>query len=168
VAQLRRAALIPSVLTPEIAALGIALGLMFSLVCYLTTNLSPGGMITPGWLALTLVEDLQRAAMVVGVTVLTYVCVLLLQRFVILYGKRLFAAVVLTGVLLQATVMIALTIEFPLMYSNQTLGFIVPGLIAYQLVRQPKGPTLLATGSVTLMAYVVLTAGILLGVMPSS
>ncbi|ADI09157.1 poly-gamma-glutamate synthesis protein PgsC [Streptomyces bingchenggensis BCW-1] len=160
--------MIPSVLTPEIAALGIALGLMFSLVCYLTTNLSPGGMITPGWLALTLVEDLQRAAMVIGVTVLTYVCVLLLQRFVILYGKRLFAAVVLTGVLLQATVMIALTVEFPLMYSNQTLGFIVPGLIAYQLVRQPKGPTLLATGSVTLMAYVVLTAGILLGVMPTS
>ena len=52
------------------------------------------------------------------------------------------------------------------MYANQTLGFIVPGLIAYQLVRQPKGATLLATGTVTLMAYVVLTAGILLGVMP--
>ncbi|GHE88006.1 poly-gamma-glutamate biosynthesis protein PgsC/CapC [Streptomyces longispororuber] len=160
--------MIPSVLTPEIAAVGIALGLLFSLVCYLTTNLSPGGMITPGWLALTLVEDLQRAAMVVGVTVLTYVCTLLMQRFVILYGKRLFAAVVLTGVVLQATVMIVLSIEFPLMYSNQTLGFIVPGLIAYQLVRQPKGPTLLATGSVTLMAYVVLTAGILLGFMPSA
>jgi poly-gamma-glutamate biosynthesis protein PgsC/CapC len=160
--------LIPSVLTPEIAAVGIALGLLFSLVCYLTTNLSPGGMITPGWLALTLVEDLQRAAMVLGVTVLTYVGTLLMQKFVILYGKRLFAAVVLLGVTLQATVMIVLSIEFPLMYANQTLGFIVPGLIAYQLVRQPKGPTLLATGSVTLMAYVVLTAGILLGFMPSA
>ncbi|MEV5004960.1 MULTISPECIES: poly-gamma-glutamate biosynthesis protein PgsC/CapC [unclassified Streptomyces] len=160
--------MIPSVLTPEIAAIGIALGLLFSLVCYLTTNLSPGGMITPGWLALTLVEDLQRAAMVVGVTVLTYLGTLLLQRYVILYGKRLFAAVVLTGVILQATVMIVLSLEFPLMYANQTLGFIVPGLIAYQLVRQPKGPTLLATGSVTLMAYVVLTAGILLGVMPAA
>ncbi|ATL31211.1 poly-gamma-glutamate biosynthesis protein PgsC/CapC [Streptomyces formicae] len=160
--------MIPSVLTPEIAAVGIALGLLFSLVCYLTTNLSPGGMITPGWLALTLVEDLQRAAMVVGVTVLTYAGTLLMQRFVILYGKRLFAAVVLLGVTLQATVMIVLSLEFPLMYSNQTLGFIVPGLIAYQLVRQPKGPTLLATGSVTLMAYVVLTAGILLGFMPSA
>lgn len=159
--------MIPSVLTPEIAAVGIALGLLFSLVCYLTTNLSPGGMITPGWLALTLVEDLQRAAMVLGVTVLTYVGTLLMQKFVILYGKRLFAAVVLLGVTLQATVMIVLSIEFPLMYANQTLGFIVPGLIAYQLVRQPKGPTLLATGSVTLMAYVVLTAGILLGFMPS-
>ncbi|WP_425828387.1 poly-gamma-glutamate biosynthesis protein PgsC/CapC [Streptomyces fractus] len=160
--------MIPSVLTPEIAAVGIAIGLLFSLICYLTTNLSPGGMITPGWLALTLVEDLQRAAMVVGVTVLTYVCTLLMQKFVILYGKRLFAAVVLLGVTLQATVMIVLSIEFPLMYANQTLGFIVPGLIGYQLVRQPKGPTLLATGSVTLMAYVVLTAGILLGFMPST
>lgn len=160
--------MIPAVLTPEIAAIGIALGLLFSLVCYLTTNLSPGGMITPGWLALTLVEDLQRAAMVVGVTVLTYVSTLLVQRFVILYGKRLFATVVLIGVVLQGTVMIVLQLEFPLMYTNQTLGFIVPGLIAYQLVRQPKGPTVLATGSVTLMAYVVLTAGILLGVMPSA
>ncbi|MGD6742590.1 poly-gamma-glutamate biosynthesis protein PgsC/CapC [Streptomyces sp. BH106] len=160
--------MIPSVLTPEIAAVGIAIGLLFSLICYLTTNLSPGGMITPGWLALTLVEDLQRAAMVVGVTVLTYVCTLLMQKFVILYGKRLFAAVVLLGVTLQATVMIVLSIEFPLMYANQTLGFIVPGLIGYQLVRQPKGPTLLATGSVTLAAYVVLTAGILLGFMPSA
>ncbi|WP_043268086.1 poly-gamma-glutamate biosynthesis protein PgsC/CapC [Streptomyces sp. CT34] len=160
--------MIPSVLTPEIAAIGIAIGLLFSLVCYLTTNLSPGGMITPGWLALTLVEDLQRAAMVVGVTVLTYIGTRLMQRYVILYGKRLFAAVVLLGVALQGTVMIVLSLEFPLMYANQTLGFIVPGLIAYQLVRQPKGPTLLATGSVTLMAYVVLTAGILLGVMPSA
>ncbi|AYV29111.1 capsule biosynthesis protein capC [Streptomyces sp. CJ_13] len=160
--------MIPAVLTPEIAAIGIALGLMFSLVCYLTTNLSPGGMITPGWLALTLLEDLQRAALVVGVTVTTYVLTLLLQRFVILYGKRLFAAVVLLGVLLQATVVIVLQLEFPLLYTNQTLGFIVPGLIAYQLVRQPKGATLMATGSATLMTYVVLTAGILLGVMPAA
>ncbi|MFD3550483.1 poly-gamma-glutamate biosynthesis protein PgsC/CapC [Streptomyces goshikiensis] len=160
--------MIPAVLTPEIAAIGIALGLLFSLVCYLTTNLSPGGMITPGWLALTLLEDLQRAALVVGVTVLTYVLTLLLQRFVILYGKRLFAAVVLLGVLLQATVVIVLQLEFPLLYTNQTLGFIVPGLIAYQLVRQPKGATLMATGSATLMTYVVLTAGILLGVMPAA
>ncbi|GGX61076.1 poly-gamma-glutamate biosynthesis protein PgsC/CapC [Streptomyces hiroshimensis] len=160
--------MIPAVLTPEIAAIGIALGLLFSLVCYLTTNLSPGGMITPGWLALTLVESIQRAAMVVGITVLTYLATLLLQRYVILYGKRLFAAVVLTGVVLQATLYVILQQQFPLMYANQTLGFIVPGLIAYQLVRQPRGATLLATGTVSLANYVVLTAGILLGFMPTA
>ncbi|MDX3853048.1 poly-gamma-glutamate biosynthesis protein PgsC/CapC [Streptomyces sp. AK02-01A] len=160
--------MMPGVLPPEIAAVSIGLGLMFSLVCYLTTNLSPGGMITPGWLALTLVEDLQRAAMAVGVTVLTYVTTLLVQRFVILYGKRLFSAVVMIGVLLQGALLIVLSLEFPLMYANQTLGFIVPGLITYQVVRQPKGATVLATGTVTLTAYVVLTAGILLGALPSA
>ncbi|WP_433891371.1 poly-gamma-glutamate biosynthesis protein PgsC/CapC [Streptomyces sp. CA-111067] len=160
--------MIPDALTPEIAAIGIALGLLASLVCYLTTNLSPGGMITPGWLALTLVEDLQRASMVVGVTVLTYLLTVLTQRYVILYGKRLFAAVVLIGVVLQGTLIIGLQHEYPLMYTNETLGFVVPGLIAYQLVRQPKGPTLLATSGATLTTYVVLTAGILLGVMPSA
>jgi gamma-polyglutamate biosynthesis protein CapC len=156
------------VLSPEVAAIGIALGLLFSLVCYLTTNLSPGGMITPGWLALTLVEDRQLAAGVMVVTFLTYISTLLGQRFIILYGKRLFASVVLAGAVLQGALTIVLQREFPLLYSNQTLGFIVPGLIAYQLVRQPKGPTMLATSSVTLMTYVVLTAGILLGALPAA
>lgn len=159
--------MIPAVITPEIAAISIAIGLLFSLLCYLTTNLSPGGMITPGWLALTLVEDLQLAAMVMGVTVLTYLASRLLQRHVILYGKRLFATVVLTGVILQTGLYFVLRSEFPLMYAHQTLGFIVPGLIAYQLLRQPKGPTVLSTVTVTLANYVVLMAGLLLGVMPS-
>ncbi|WP_330997439.1 hypothetical protein [Carbonactinospora thermoautotrophica] len=33
---------------------------MFSLSGYLITNLFPGGVITPGWLALALVEDPNR------------------------------------------------------------------------------------------------------------
>ncbi|MFI6845348.1 poly-gamma-glutamate biosynthesis protein PgsC/CapC [Kitasatospora sp. NBC_00085] len=160
--------MIPTELTPEIAAIGIALGLVFSLVCYLTTNLSPGGMITPGWLALTLVEDVQRVAIVIGVTVLTYLATRVVQKLVILYGKRLFATVVLTGVLLQATVMLVLQRELPTLYANQTLGFIVPGLIAYQLVRQPRAATLMATSTVTLANYVVLTAGVLLGALPGT
>jgi poly-gamma-glutamate biosynthesis protein PgsC/CapC len=158
----------PADVTPAVAALGIALGLVFSLVCYLTTNLSPGGMITPGWLALTLVTDLQRAALVLGVTVLTYIGTVLVQKVVILYGKRLFAAVVLIAVVLQMSVMLALRDQFPLLYTSQTLGFIVPGLIAYQLVRQPKMATLISTSSVTLATYVVLTAGLLLGALPTT
>jgi gamma-polyglutamate biosynthesis protein CapC len=159
---------IPADVTPEVAALGIALGLVFSLVCYLTTNLSPGGMITPGWLALTLVTDLQRAALVLGVTVLTYIGTVLVQKIVILYGKRLFATVVLIAVVLQMSVMLALRDQFPLLYTSQTLGFIVPGLIAYQLLRQPKAATLISTSSVTLATYVVLTAGLLLGALPTT
>jgi gamma-polyglutamate biosynthesis protein CapC len=153
-------------LTPEIAAMGIALGLLFSLVCYLVTNLSPGGMITPGWLALTLVEDARRAAMVVAVTLLTYLGTLVLQRLVILYGKRLFAAVVMLSVLLQLTVFLIIQRDFPLLFSHQTLGFVAPGLVAYQLIRQPKGATVLATSVVSGLTYGVVVSGILTGLVP--
>ena len=159
--------MIPANLTAQTAALGIALGLVFSLICYLTTNLSPGGMITPGWVALTLVTDVQMAAMMVAVAALTFFATKLLQRNVILYGKRLFAAVVLCAVLMQTTVMLALNHEFPLLYTSQTLGFIVPGLISYQMVRQPLAATLISTTAVTLATYVVLVAGLLLGALPT-
>jgi len=153
-------------LTPEMAALGIAIGLFFSLLCYLTTNLSPGGMITPGWLALTLIEDLQRAAMVVGVTALTYGGTKIMQRLVILYGKRLFAAVVLLSVLLQLTVFLIIQRDYPLLFSHQTLGFVAPGLVAYQLIRQPPGATVLATGVVSGLTYGVVISGVLTGLVP--
>ena len=42
-------------LAPEVSVLLISFGLVLSLSCYLVTNLSPGGMITPGWLALVLI-----------------------------------------------------------------------------------------------------------------
>lgn len=154
-------------LAPEIATIGLAIGLLLSLVCYLTTNLSPGGMITPGWIALTLFEDYRRAAIIVFMTALTYAGTKLLQRLVILYGKRLFAAVVLLGVVLQTTLLVFLQADLPLLFLHQTLGFVVPGLIAYQLIRQPPGPTLLATGAVSLITYATLVSGVLIGLVPS-
>jgi hypothetical protein len=153
-------------LAPQIATLGLAIGLLLSLICYLTSNLSPGGMITPGWLALTLVEDYRRALIVVGVTAVTFGGSILLQRATILYGKRLFAAIVLLGVFAQTTLFLAIQRDVPLLFAHQTLGFVVPGLIAYQLVRQPPGPTLLATTGVTCAAYGVLISGVLIGLVP--
>lgn len=154
-------------LSPEVATIGLAIGLLLSLVCYLTTNLSPGGMITPGWIALTIVEDFRRAAIIVLMTALTYVCTKLLQRVVILYGKRLFAAVVLLGVVLQTTLLLVLQADFPLLFVHQTLGFVVPGLVAYQLVRQPPAATVLATGGVSLASYAILISGVLVGLVPT-
>ncbi|WP_037303515.1 poly-gamma-glutamate biosynthesis protein PgsC/CapC [Amycolatopsis orientalis] len=153
-------------LSPEVATIGLAIGLLLSLVCYLTTNLSPGGMITPGWIALTIVEDFRRAAIIVLMTALTYAGTKVLQRVVILYGKRLFAAVVLLGVVLQTTLLLFLQADFPLLFVHQTLGFVVPGLVAYQLVRQPPAATVLATGGVSLGCYAILISGVLVGLVP--
>ncbi|TDV48782.1 poly-gamma-glutamate biosynthesis protein PgsC/CapC [Actinophytocola oryzae] len=153
-------------LSAEVAVLGIAIGVVFSLVCYLVSNLSPGGMVTPGWLGLALVTDPRKLWIIAGVTVATYLGARLLQRLVILYGKRLFAAVLLLGVFLQLTVFLFLSHRQPMPFPVRTLGFVVPGLIAYQCVRQPVASTLLATAAVTMLSYVVLLTGVLLNLLP--
>jgi gamma-polyglutamate biosynthesis protein CapC len=155
-------------LPPEVATLGLGIGLVLALICYLTTNLSPGGMITPGWLALTLVQDYRQAGIIVGVTLVTIGLTKLLKRVVILYGKRLFAAIVLIGVLLQLTLFIFVRSDYPLLFVHQTLGFVVPGLMAHQVERQRPGWTMLATGIVTAATYAVLVSGILVGAIPAS
>ncbi len=154
-------------ISPEVAVLGISMGLVFSLVCYLATNLSPGGMITPGWLALLLIEDARRIVLIFVVIVITYFGTLLLQRHLILYGKRLFATVVMLGVFLQMTLFLFLLVDYPLLFTHQTLGFIVPGLVAYQMVRQPIGPTMVSTVVVTAITFGVMQTGVLLRLIPN-
>jgi poly-gamma-glutamate biosynthesis protein PgsC/CapC len=150
------------------ATLGLAIGLILALVCYLITNLSPGGMITPGWLALTAVLDFRQTLLVLGVAIATIGITKIVKRMVILYGKRLFATVVLVGVLIQLSLFAFIQRDFPLLFLHQTLGFVVPGLLAHQVERQPAGWTLLATGIVTAATYAVIVTGILAGVIPST
>jgi poly-gamma-glutamate biosynthesis protein PgsC/CapC len=153
-------------LPPEISALVIAFGLVLALVCYLVTNLSPGGMITPGWLALAFIVQPLLAVVIGLVVALTYLLCQALQKVVILYGKRLFATVVLIAVFLQMTVFLFFLKALPFFYDATTLGFIVPGLIAYQLLRQPAVATITATATVTMVVYTVMLVGILLRFVP--
>ncbi|MEV4657171.1 poly-gamma-glutamate biosynthesis protein PgsC/CapC [Micromonospora sp. NPDC049301] len=150
----------------QLATASLGIGLVFALLCYLTTNLSPGGMITPGWIALTLIEDQLQAVVVVGATILTYLIAKLIQRVVILYGKRLFAAIVLVSVLLQLTLFLIVQRDLPLLFAHQTLGFVIPGLIAYQLVRQPPRATILATLVVTAITFGIAFSGVVAGFVP--
>lgn len=158
--------MITSELSPQLATVALGVGLVFALLCYLTTNLSPGGMITPGWIAVALVEDYLQAAVIVVMTVVTFALTKVLERVVILYGKRLFAAVVLLSVVLQTSLFLLVQRDFPLLFSHQTLGFVAPGLIAYQLIRQPPGATVLATGVVSALTYGIVVSGILTGLVP--
>jgi gamma-polyglutamate biosynthesis protein CapC len=153
--------------TSEVTALVLALGILFALICYLVTNLSPGGMISPGWLALVLIGNARRLLLIGGVIILTYLAVRALQRIVILYGKRLFATVVMAAVFIQTGLFLFLIRPFPEVFGFTTLGFIVPGLVAYQLLRQPILPTVVATAMVTATSYVIVVSGILLRLIPT-
>lgn len=154
-------------LTPEMTTLALGIGLIFSLMCYLLTNLSPGGMISPGWIGVILVVTPVQGLVLVGATGATFLLTKLLQRIVILYGKRLFAAIVLTSVVLQLTAYVLVQRDMPMLFTHETLGFVVPGLITYQLVRQPPVATLVAVGAASAATYVVILSGILAGVLPA-
>ena len=67
---------------------------------------------------------------------------------------------------MQLTVFLIIQRDFPLLFSHQTLGFVAPGLVAYQLIRQPTGATVLATGVVSGLTYGVVVSGILTGLVP--
>ncbi|GGK34172.1 hypothetical protein GCM10010124_28470 [Pilimelia terevasa] len=151
---------------PQLAAIGLGLGLIFALVCYLATNLSPGGMITPGWVAVSVLTDYRQTVVIAGMTVVTYLATRVVQKVTILYGKRLFAAVVLLGVVLQLSLYLLIQRDLPLLFEHQTLGFIAPGLISYQLLRQPPVPTIAAVVTVSGVTFAALAAGVLGGLGP--
>jgi gamma-polyglutamate biosynthesis protein CapC len=154
-------------LSPQVAALVLALGLALSLGCYVVSRLSPGGMITPGWLALAVVESPRLGLVLIGVVAVTYAAARGVMAATILYGKRLFASVLLLGVFCSTTASLFLADVLPELTAAGTLGFVAPGLVAYQLIRQPLGPTLLATSTVTAVTYAIVLGGVLTGVVPT-
>ena len=125
-------------------------------------DVPPGGTITPGWLALTPVEEPRRFLLVAAVTVLTYLGTLGLMRVAILYGRRLFAAFAAV-VLLTTAVFLVVQDRAPLPSAHQTLGFVVPGLVTHQLLRRPVVPTAAATAGVTATSWALMVSGLLSG-----
>jgi poly-gamma-glutamate biosynthesis protein PgsC/CapC len=145
-------------LSPQAAVLGLAIGIICALLCHLRTRLSPGGLLTPGWLAVATIWDPHAALVVLAASALTYLGVLAARRYMILYGDRLLAASLLLGVLLDSAWYLATSDHFPPLYSFAALGLIVPGWLAYQLTCQPLRPTLVTTGLATAVSCGVLGA----------
>ena len=111
-------------LAPEVATLVLALGLIVSLGCYVVSHVSPGGMITPGWIALTLVQDVRLAPLVIGVVLLTFASAKGVEQVAILYGKRLFASVLLLGVFFSTTALLVCSAHLPALTETGALGLV--------------------------------------------
>jgi gamma-polyglutamate biosynthesis protein CapC len=149
-------------LTPHVAVLGLAIGIICALLLYLRTRLSPGGLLTPGWLAVAAIWKPADALVVIVASALTYLGVMVARRYMILYGDRLLAASLLLGVLLDSGWYQATGDGFPPLYSFAALGLVVPGWLAYQLSVQPLRPTLITTGLATGLSFGVLGAVIVI------
>jgi hypothetical protein len=138
----------PFDLSSELAAVIVAAGLLFGLVGYLITNVAPAGLMVPGFIVLTALEDLRSVATITVVTGVTVGLVKILQRVTILYGKRLFAVTMLVSTFLSLAAFVGLHVRFPFLFGGDTLSFLVPGLMTFQLVRPRALQTLVATAVV--------------------
>jgi poly-gamma-glutamate biosynthesis protein PgsC/CapC len=122
----------------------VGIGMFLSLILTETIGLAAGGIVVPGYIALVLHNPVQVIATIVA-GLITYLIIKLLSTYIIIYGRRLLIISILIGYLIAYVTRIAPTITLNEFSMNiQTVGFVIPGLIAYWIARQGIIPTLSA------------------------
>jgi poly-gamma-glutamate biosynthesis protein PgsC/CapC len=141
----------------ETLALSVGIGLVVSLLFSELYGLASGGLIVPGYIALYVLQPWQLAA-TLGVALATYGVVRLLSTFLIVYGRRRTALMILIGYILGMLVR-----QSPWLGPQEftVIGFVIPGLIAAWMDRQGVLQTLssLVLCSVVVRLILVLAVG---------
>jgi poly-gamma-glutamate biosynthesis protein PgsC/CapC len=129
----------------------LGIGMVLSLFLTETLGVTAGGIIVPGYIAMNL-ESPERLVITFGVSILTFLIIKLLSKFIMVYGKRRLVLALLIGFLLgylsRSENMITAglgTTDFIV------IGNIIPGLIANWMDRQ---------GVLRTISTVLITAGI--------
>lgn len=119
----------------EIIVAGVAISLIFAEL----TGLSPAGLIVPGYIALSL-QTPRRVVYTLAVAVAAWGCARLLSRWMILYGRRRFAVLVLLAFAIDA----AVSAFGVLPYDPGLIGVLVPGIMAQEMEKQGLVKSLLS------------------------
>lgn len=132
----------------ELFLIGLIVGFLF----FELTGYSPGGVIAPAYLAL-FINQPSKILMTIVIALIVYIFIRYLSSRLILYGRRKFLlALVLSffiKLLITGIIMPLPVINFDL----QSIGYIIPGLIAHEMGKQKAMPTLFSLGIVTLIIF---------------
>ena len=103
----------------------VLLGVVMSALFYELTGLSPGGLIVPGYLAMTLHSPI-RIVYTLCVALLAMAAVRALSRVTILFGRRRFMLLILLSYLIHWIILQVNILPF----NVSLIGCIIPGIIA--------------------------------------
>ena len=131
----------------DIVLAGVAISLIFSEL----TGLSPAGLVVPGYIALAL-QTPRRVAYTLLLALAAWAVTKLLSRWMILYGRRRFAVLILLSFLLNA----AVTGVGILPYDPGMIGVLVPGIIANEVENQGALKSLLSLAVVVGILVLIL------------
>ncbi|HEC78447.1 MAG TPA: poly-gamma-glutamate biosynthesis protein PgsC [candidate division WOR-3 bacterium] len=122
----------------------VGLGMFLSLILTETIGLAAGGIVVPGYIALVLHHPLQVVSTVIA-GIITFLCVKLISYYTIIYGRRLLIISILIGYLIAYFTKLSPQLGIDALTLNiETVGYVIPGLIAYWIARQGMIPTLAA------------------------
>ena len=137
--------------------ISIILGFLFSEFLGIAT----GGLVSAGYLAYFMVTP-SRVISTLLLSIVIYFLTLLLQKFIIIYGKRRFMVVVLFSLI--GTWLVEQVFSKYLGFIGQDVrmvGFIIPGLIANDMFKQGVVKTLVAVSILSVIIRLVILSGIL-------
>jgi poly-gamma-glutamate biosynthesis protein PgsC/CapC len=142
----------------ELLTLSVGIGLAVSLLFSEFFALAAGGMIVPGYLALSLMHPFD-VLLTVGAGFATFAIVHALSSFVIVYGRRRTVLMILVGYLVGVFLrsMVADMVS-PSGDELRVIGFIIPGLIAIWIDRQGIVETIAAMITASIVVRLVLVA----------
>ncbi|MCP4574002.1 MAG: poly-gamma-glutamate biosynthesis protein PgsC [bacterium] len=143
-------------MVPELFVVGLVVGFLY----YELVGVSPGGVIPPAYFALFLHQP-ERMGVTVVLALAVWGGIRILQRHTFLFGRRRLLAAMLLGFGAKWLAEQVLAPAMAAPFEIHAIGFIVPGLIANDMVRQSVAPTLLSLGIVTVVTGLV---GLLIGV----
>lgn len=130
----------------------LLIGLLLALLYVELTEISPGGLIVPGYMALYLDHPLRVLA-TLFVAIMALLAYRGLSRFLILFGRRRFVLMILLGAVLAQAWFFLLPHVFLGSPELRAIGWVIPGLLAGSLERQRPLPTLASLATVSILTY---------------
>jgi poly-gamma-glutamate biosynthesis protein PgsC/CapC len=143
----------------DLVRVAVILGVIVSTLIYERMQLTTGGAIVPGYLALFVLAPLS-IVVTLATAYLTYRIVNgpIAARFII-YGRRKFELEVIVGLTIVAILygLAQLQLGFPpLVTAVYGIGFVIPGLIAHDMFRQgPSRTVLVLVGALAVVAAII-------------
>lgn len=114
----------------------IILGIIISIIFYELTEISPGGVIVPGYIALFITQP-GRIIMTIFLSLATLLVVNILSNYTILYGRRKFGIMIIISFIIRLIMQMSMNyLPLPNILATSSIGYIIPGIIAQDIGRQ--------------------------------
>jgi poly-gamma-glutamate biosynthesis protein PgsC/CapC len=130
-------------------------GLLVGFAYYELTGISPGGVVAPAYCALY-VDEPGMIIRTVIVALIVWAVILGLSRRFVIYGRRRLLLAILLGFCIKAAIAAWLQPAVALTLNLQSIGYIVPGLIANEMARQKVVVTVAGLATVSVVIYLIL------------